>query len=391
MKKKYWFFSLVLIILLVGVIDSLNGVPAFGRKYKMSCSVCHNPFPRLKDYGEEFASNGFVLKDKDTPRYYQDTGDDTLSLIRDFPLAVRLEGHIFYNNANTRQFDFAAPYLVKLLSGGALAKNISYYFYFYMNERGKVAGLEDAFIYFNDLFGSGIALAVGQFQVSDPLFKRELRLTFEDYLIYKAKPGLSHVNLAYDRGLMFTFGLKSGTDFTVEILNGSGIEEADASKSFDTDKYKNLFGRVSQGIGKALRVGGCFYYGKEANRVIVNSVQMWGVDATLHLGALELNAQYLERKDDNPAFSAVSAVEASTRGGLAELIYTPGGDNGKWYAVGLFNWVDSNFPGLDYASLSAHLGIMLRRNIRLVGEVTYIFEDPQGKHARAGIGLVTAF
>ena len=51
----------------------------------------------------------FSLTDKDAPRYYVETGDDKLSLIRDFPLAVRLEGYVTYNQGNTEQSDFTTP------------------------------------------------------------------------------------------------------------------------------------------------------------------------------------------------------------------------------------------------------------------------------------------
>ena len=70
-----------------------------------------------------------------------------------------------------RALDLSIPYLIKLLSGGEIVRNISYYFYFFFSERGKVAGLEDAFLMFNDLVGD-LDVIVGQFQVSDPLFKR---------------------------------------------------------------------------------------------------------------------------------------------------------------------------------------------------------------------------
>ena len=66
---------------------------------------------------------------------------------------------------------------------------------------------------------------VGQFQVSDPLFKRELRLTKDDYYIYKVKPGHSDVDLTYDRGVMLSYGFDSGTDIVLEIINGNGIGE----------------------------------------------------------------------------------------------------------------------------------------------------------------------
>jgi hypothetical protein len=366
-------------------------MPAFARKYRMSCQVCHNPFPRLKAYGEEFAGNGFVLSDQEARRYYVDTGDDSLSLIRDFPVAVRLEGHLFYNNAATDRVDFASPYIVKLLSGGAIAKNISYYFYFFLGERGEVVGLEDAFIMFGDVFKTGVSVSIGQFQVSDPLFKRELRLTFEDYWIYKARPGMSEIDLTYDRGLMFNFGLKTGTDFTFEVLNGNGIGEADIFKNFDKDKYKNLFGRVAQGIGDHLSVGACAYYGKEAPEQAVNRVWIWGVDAGVLFPTWEFRIQYMERSDDNSSFEPEAGAEVKTRGGFAEFIYTPQGDRSIWYAVALFNWVDHEDDALDYRSLSAHLGFLIRRNIRLVGEYTYLFRSPYGEHGRVGVGLIAAF
>ncbi|MCK7518582.1 MAG: hypothetical protein MZV64_13105 [Ignavibacteriales bacterium] len=39
-----------------------------------------------------------------------------------------------------------------------ITKNIAYYFYFFFSERGEVAGIEDAFVMFNDLFGSDLDL-----------------------------------------------------------------------------------------------------------------------------------------------------------------------------------------------------------------------------------------
>jgi hypothetical protein len=393
--RKNRFFLFILVFVGLSITEPLLGIPAFARKYKMSCNVCHSPFPRLKEYGEEFAANGFVLKDKDSPRYFTDTGDDTLSLIKSLPIAVRMEGFALYNNSNQETVDFAAPYLIKLLSGGTIARNISYYFYFFLGERGKVAGLEDAFIVFGDIFKSGISVTLGQFQVSDPLFKRELRLTFEDYHIYKSQPGLSNINLTYDRGVIISGGLKTGTDITLEIVNGSGIEEADFFKNFDTDKYKNVFGRLSQGIGDHLRFGACAYYGKEApgDPAHVNEVWMVGADATFSVPDFMFNVQYLERNDDNPLFEETvnAGMEIKTRGGFAEAVFTPRGDKGKWYTVGLLNWADSDEPALDYRSLSVHIGVLLRRNIRLVGEYSHIFKSHQGKHSRAGIGLITAF
>ncbi len=390
MKKVFLIFLLLIVGL--GTVDVLNGMPAFARKYQMSCKTCHSPFPKLKPYGEEFAGNGFVLKDKDAPRYFADTGDEKVSLLRDLPVALRFEGYASFNNAHSRSLDFSAPYLIKLLSGGVIARNISYYFYFFFSERGKIAGLEDAFIMFNDLVGD-LDVIVGQFQVSDPLFKGELRLSYEGYSIYKSRPGLSGIDLTYDRGLMFTYGLKGGTDLTLEIVNGSGIgdSETNPNGNFDADKYKNFLGRVSQGVGENLRFGIFGYTGKEVGPSgLTNSLWMAGADATWTSSKLELNLQYVERRDNNPFF-LLGAAEITTRGAFAELIYLPRGDDSQWYGAGLFNWVDSDQEDLKYTAATGHGGYMLRRNLRLVAEATYTFKSKNGKYPRFGVGFITAF
>jgi len=382
------------IILIQAAAVDLQAIPAFARKYQMTCKTCHAPFPKLKAYGDEFAGNGFVIKDKDAPRYYVDTGDSFLSLLREVPIALRMEGFFTYNNADTKQWDFTSPYVLKILSGGEITKNIAYYFYFFFSERGEVAGIEDAFFMFNNLFGSDLDFYIGQFQVSDPLFKRELRLTFEDYQIYRAKPGESNINLTYDRGVMFTYGFPSRTDFTLEVLNGSGIGEANIFRNFDDDKYKNFVFRVSQDLGDHFRVGGFSYLGKEEKEGIGNSMWMLAADATITAKPFELNLQYVARRDGNPYFAVFDLVPSEnvkTGGGFAELVYLPKGDDSQWYLTGLYNWVDSDLNELDYSSATLHFGKMLRRNIRATAEFTYVFESIYKDHGRLAIGLVTGF
>lgn len=371
--------------------EFIYGIPAFARKYKMSCQTCHAPFPKLKPYGDEFAGNGFRLSDQEAPRYYINTGDDELSLIRELPLAVRLEGYTTYNMNNSDKFDFTAPYILKLLSGGELSNKISYYFYFFFSERGEVAGIEDAFLMYNDLFGYDLDIYLGQFQISDPLFKRELRLTLEDYLIYKAKPGYAKSALTYDRGLMITYGAPTGTDLILEILNGNGIGGANNLKIFDNDKYKNLFMRISQDINNNFRLGAFGYYGNDEieddfGQNFKNEFYSWGTDLTLSIENIwELNLQYLYRNDKQATYYN---NDIATQGGMAELIFTPQGDESKWYGVVLFNWVDSEWNALDYQTATLSIGHLLNRNVRLIGEYTYNIKD---EFAQFSLGIISAF
>ncbi|MGK9477587.1 hypothetical protein [Melioribacter sp. OK-6-Me] len=382
---------LFLFLLLLFSAEFMYGIPAFARKYRMSCQTCHAPFPKLKPYGDEFAGNGFRLSEEEAPRYYVNTGDNDLFLIRELPFAIRLEGYTTYNMNNSDKFDFTAPYILKLLSGGELSNKISYYFYFFFSERGEIAGIEDAFLMYNDLFGYNLDIYLGQFQISDPLFKRELRLTLEDYTIYKAKPAYARSALTYDRGLMITYGAPTGTDIILEILNGNGIGEANNLKIFDDDKYKNFFMRISQDINNSFRLGAFGYYGNDEieddfGYNFTNEFYSFGTDFTLTFeNQLELNFQYLYRNDKQATYFN---RDIATKGGMAELIYSPNGDESKWYSVALFNWVDSEWNALDYKTATLSIGHLLNRNVRVIGECTYNIKD---EFAQFSLGIISAF
>ncbi len=398
--KNTFTIAILALVVITFLASDIFAIPAFARKYNMSCKTCHSPFPKLKAYGDEFAGNGFVLKDQDAPRYFVDTGDPELSLIRDLPLALRLEGHVTYNHNKSEQSDFSTPLLFKLLTGGAITKDVAYYVY-YILENGERGKIEDAWIMFNNLFGSELDVTIGQFQLCDPLFKRELRLTRDDYYIYKVRPGASNVDLTYDRGIMLSYGFESGTDISLQIVNGSGIGEGFATGNFDDDKYKNFMGRISQDIGKHLRIGAMGYYGREARGYTAdnndifsfdNKLWMIGGDATISLDPVELNIQYVERNDNDPLFYSSADVghieNIATRGAFAELIYLPNGDDSKWYAVGLFIWIESDQSDLNYKTLSGHIGYVFKRNLRLVLETKYDFKR---EFATLGVGFITAF
>ena len=386
MKQSLILLTCCLITLML-LPDGAFAIPAFARKYDMSCQTCHSPAPRLKAYGEEFAGNGFQLSDKESPRFFRETGDDQLMLMRELPLAIRIDGYLRWQPETNKRTDIQAPYLVKLLSGGLIAKDVSYYFYFFFGERGTVAGLEDAFIAFNNLFGEELDISIGQFQVSDPLFKRELRLTLEDYQVYRVAPLSSALDLMYDRGIVISYSLPTKTDIVVEILNGNGIGGADAQRNFDFDRYKSLFGRLSQEVTENIRVGGFAYYGKEELLSTVNTVWMAGPDITLSFDPIEINAQYLERRDDDPGFLGIKSTY-ETRGAMAEMIYSPDGDRSAWYGALLYNFAEINKNIFTYHSITAHYSHMLARNLRLIGEYTFDIEKEGNKFT---VGFAGAF
>ncbi len=413
-----------IVALVVGILILLpevaGGIPAFARRHRTSCTTCHTVFPRLKAYGDEFAGDGFVMPEEEKERDYVTAGDDLLWLNRDFPLSVRFDAYALYDEkpddwvaaadgeesgsaeeaANYVENDLQIPWGLKLMSGGALYKSIGYYFYFYMSERGEVAGVEDAYIHFNNVLGQPFDIMVGQFQTSDPLMKRELRTTFEDYAIYTRQTGDSGINLTYDRGFMLTYGIAAtGTDLVAMLVNGNGRADAGADHKFDSDDFKNGGFRLSQGIGEIGSVGGFVYYGQEKIAGgLENEVLYWGPDVSVGYGPFEFTGQYLLRTDDNPLFLGTNPEEVETTGIVAELVIMPQGELGRNFITLLYNQIDTDIAEvlpddaggaeLDYETMTVSLTHLLARNLRLSLEYT---RDLELETNRAVLGLITGF
>ncbi|MBD3163260.1 MAG: hypothetical protein GF346_12350 [Candidatus Eisenbacteria bacterium] len=372
-------------------VDPAEAIPAFARKYRFSCTTCHAPAPRLKAFGEEFAGRGFRLEDpaQEPARATLDVGDPLLQLPRDLQLAVRLEGFASWKEEREAETDFETPWVFKILSGGPIHDNLSYYFYFLV-ERGEVVGLEDAYLQIGSPFGIPVDVLFGQFQVCDPLFKREVRLSREDYHIYKARVGKSIVNLTYDRGVVVGGALPGEIDAVLQVVNGNGIHEADEHHDFDEDANKNVSLRFARAIGP-VRVGAFGYYGKQSIDPQENETIYYGPDVLFDDGGpIAVSAQYLERVDDDPRFSGSDDDEWTTRGGFLEVHWFPEGQDGRWVLTALYNQIerDDDDPAADLQIGSLTVSRLLARNFRLLGEGAY---DAEAERGRFTIGLVAAF
>jgi hypothetical protein len=390
----------IAVLLLAVPPRDAEAIPAFARQYNVSCALCHNPAPSLTDFGEEFAGNGFQMAKGEELINAVDTGDDLLTLMDALPLAVRFDGYVRANaGSDLPSTDLETPWTIKLLSGGQIAPNVSYYMYFFMSERGEVAGLEDAYVQFSDIGGTGIDLLVGQFQVSDPLFKRELRLEFEDYQPYRVRVGETRADLTYDRGLMAVYSPWDGGDLSFQVVNGRGIGHATDAKHYDEDDGKNVAARFSQSFGP-IRVGGFGYFGTESAGGFHNGIRIYGPDLTLDLGpTLRLNGQYLRRTDDYPFFSNVNPTETSVDMGFAEVVWSPQGPTGRWFFTGLYNHVSADAHIFTvrqgesgylarYRAAAVGGNYLLARNFRWTAEVLY---DVDLESYRFITGFVSAF
>ena len=406
--------ALAVLLLLPLVPREAEAIPAFARKYRVTCALCHAPFPRLTAFGEEFAGNGFQLARGETPLDTLSTGDPMLRLQREIPLAIRLDAYLsgLSGGGDVVSTDLKTPWAIKLLTGGQVTDDVSYYLYFFMSERGEVAGLEDAYLQFNDAMGSGWDLIVGQFQVSDPLYKRELRLPYEDYQPYRVRVGDVRADLTYERGIMAITSPWKDADLFLQVVNGRGLDEANEARNYDSGNAKNFGVRLSQDLGIA-RVGGFLYAGSEEADGLESSLRVFGPDATIPLGEkVEFNLQYLYRKDGNPfflqscargdqrcEFGAEDPLRTEVDSYMGEMLFFPQGAGGNWHFTALYNRIEANSPIFrlhagedgylsDYESLGFSVHYLRARNLRFTAEVS---RDLELKRTRFIAGVSTAF
>ena len=266
LRRAHWPALLAILLALPLLVPtSASAMPEFARCYNLSCNACHDAFPRLNPFGENFADMNYKL-----PNWREsntlDLGDERLALPQRPPLAIRMQAYVQVRDGeevdplsgftgNDASFDFQAPYLIKLLSSSPLSENITYYFYGIFAEKGGNGEtlIEDAWFRHGDLFGSGVGMQLGQFQVSDLMFPREVRLPFQDFYAYRA------AGITYDRGVIFDRGFDQ-FDIALGAVNGNGITQNFSINSpgyrrpdamFDNDNRKSIFGRVGLPIGRA--------------------------------------------------------------------------------------------------------------------------------------------
>lgn len=385
-----------LLVALLLMPSQASAIPVFARRYRVSCQLCHNPVPALTAYGETFAGNGFRMSPNEAPRDTIDTGDPELWLPGSLPLAIRLDAYAQAYSGGRAATDFQGPYTLKLLGSGAISRKLTWYMYALLLERGEYGGVEDAYVQVNDIGGKPVDLMVGQFQLSDPLFKREVRLMFEDYAAYRARIGEEPMNLTYDRGAMAVADV-AGFTLTAMVSNGNGIGAAQDDRRFDNGAGKVAAFRASREVLPSVRLGGFALTSRHSSDGFTNQASIVGADATIGVSAIELNVQYLRRSDDDPLFNGSSLGTVTSEGGFAEMLVRPA--SSKWHFFGLYNLVTADAPLLDvrlggpaslerYESVTGGLGYLARRNFKVTAEAT---RDLEQKATRWSAGFVTAF
>jgi hypothetical protein len=196
------------------------------------------------------------------------------------------------------------------------------------------------------------------------------------------------VSLTYDRGLVASWTFPGAVESVFQVVNGNGIGRADEEDSFDEDGLKNVSLRLARTFQR-VRLGVFTYWGRTNGGDVENRTYYVGPDLVVNISEqVQLNAQYLERRDDNPLFAVRPGDEWTTRGGFGELVYLPRGQDGRYAIAVLYNNVRSDDSEALRESFSGTLSYLLVRNVRATVEGG---RDIEHEAARFSVGIMAAF
>jgi hypothetical protein len=175
-------FAVALFLLAIVLLSCrpVAAIPAFGRKYGMPCSSCHEAWPKLSPFGQQFKDNGYQMgNDRDAPVYQspaywpismRTTPNWHLEYNRNLPVDGP-DGSTTVANVRTQGFDLSG---VDFLTAGTLAKNISFLLVPSMENTGGF-GLESANVRFSNILNSTwFNIKVGKFELDNLLSEKRI-------------------------------------------------------------------------------------------------------------------------------------------------------------------------------------------------------------------------
>ncbi len=413
----------VVMWVMLASVPKTSAIPAFSRKYQTSCTTCHNNYPELNDFGEAFKKNGFKFpKDdevfvKEPPVLLGSKAQKEAfpgavypgEIPGYLPIAFRYEGNFTLNRKQ--------PPGVIAQNGFAPRTDL-----FAPNTFTIHGGMGDGWLKYNDLghrLGlpkNALNVRFGQFELDLP-FTQAKSIYLSPYDIYGepnvAGPSFTANNQTIfgspQRGIEFGGTPNNGNfDWSVAITNGSNTGTA-------TRSSKDVYVRLSQKFNlerdpesrnaiqaagptgprdhTSIRVGFLYYYGKNQlnqDRVLFPTLATLeepfyrvGGDLRFKYRKLELYGLGMFGHDNNH-FLATGAVAPAVKfsGGFAGANY--------WFypwLIGTFHY-DAVNSAADFANgtpasqhqtrnrFSPGFQVLVRANIKVVGEYQYTFGQP---------------
>ena len=247
------FFTISLFVFAIAIIysNTTSAIPAFSRKYKVGCDMCHTVYPQLNAFGRDFKNNGFRTPDElvspSKEKSFWDKGFGEIPL--DIHGKINQE---FYPN-NQRIGTETGVDEIQLNAGINFSQKVSFYLHTHLWESGHAGEPLAIEVRINDLFGTSLVnLRAGQYEL--PLsFSPEIeRLMAFNYLIYSQTIGGNSFSIDQPQlGLELSGDLGNDFWYWAGVVNGNGFETDPNTGLFDNNPAKDFYFRIAKNFDES--------------------------------------------------------------------------------------------------------------------------------------------
>jgi hypothetical protein len=321
--KKIVLTAIAFTTLLVFCSSVSYAIPAFARKYSLACSACHEAWPKLNSFGQNFKDNGYqLMNDRDSPIYYHPGY---------WPVAMRTTPHWHYeSNGNvtvdtadgtkeeaihTSGFDLTG---IDILAAGTLAKNISFLLVPSIETDTGEVSFEAGNVRFDNIANSPwLNVKFGKAELDLPLSEKRgvtLSNTGGEYELYHFLPvgDVTATSPADNQTGVELMGhsLNDYTRFALSVVSSTGGNIGlPAGRSYDVyGHFSHAFLSKSMGLQ---RIGAYVYYGMQPTFFLTSggedipgtgqgnkSYYRVGFYGNVYAGSFDLTGVYQHASDD---------------------------------------------------------------------------------------------
>ncbi len=327
------------VILSFIISNSIYAIPAFSRKYKVGCDMCHTIYPQLNAFGRDFKNNGFRTPDElvspSKEKSFWDKGFGEVPL--DLHGKINQE---FYPNDQRIGTETGIDE-IQLNAGINFSQKVSFYLHTHLWESGHAGEPLAIEVRINDLFGSSLVnLRAGQYEL--PLsFSPEIeRLMAFNYLIYSQTIGGNSFSIDQPQlGLELSGDLGNDFWYWAGMVNGNGFETDPITGLFDNNPAKDFYFRLAKNFDEST-IGLFSYVG--SNSVFPDSISFSHTDNFIRTGGdihvvvndmWDFKTSVVYAQDNN--YNGLKN-KTSYYGGFIECNYFPAD---RWVIVGRYEMV----------------------------------------------------
>jgi hypothetical protein len=355
-----------------GPVRAAHAVPAYARKYAISCSQCHTAFPALNEYGREFKLAGYVREPEKKEGVLETK--EGLWTEKAFPWGAMVKSRPYDKKQTNREFRMRPLHELELfVAGGDVARKFSYFMEIEAeDENGYSPKLGELQLGWHPSRFANILVANRSFFQMDPYqtISNMGRLTVATRQVF-AKALTSGEALDNMKQAVVGYG-EVGKDEVGSLYYAAGVS-ADMNESGAGDKGagdkegegpKDVSLRLAFDTLKGVMVGTFGGFGSEGGQYAGTDKYRYsrvGVDALVELAGATARAALVRSYDKNLSSNALE----NNSGAYAELFYTfKKEDSPTWVPLLRQDWYQTNDGRRQFAGFTAQVSRYFLENAR---------------------------